>query len=512
MPDQSSNVEKQQVAESAVNIHSFGYGRPENMSLVRELVFVLVITCAQLFTQIGVGQGIAPIEIIGDYFGDTDPGVKAWYVAGYALTVGTFILAAGRLGDMFGHKLMFVIGFAWFCVWSLLAGIANYVQHSSVFFSFCRGMQGIGPAVLLPNGLAILGRTYHSPGRRKHLVFAFFGASAPSGFLIGCLFSGMLAQLSFWAWGFYIMAICCAGLAVLSIFVIPPDDSAGFSEVRNNEGFDYLGAFFGIAGLILINCAWNQSPIEGWERAYVYVLLIVGTACLVAFFIVELKVAKHPLIPLAAFNGTIGRTLTCIACGWATFGIWIFFLWQFWLNLQHKTPLTCSAQFVPAAISGFAASLFTGLVVGRMPTSLVMMIAMIAFCAAVILLAPMPIHQTYWAESFVSIIVGCWGMDISFPAATILLSSAVPKEHQGIAASLVATVVNYSISIGLGIAGTVQRYTVPQASVVVDNIQIQLKSYRSAFYTAIGLSGLGVLVAFYSVIVDLISRKKKTNL
>lgn len=507
MPDQCSNVEKQQEPVSAVNIDKFAHGRPENMSQLRELVFVLIITCAQLFTQIGVGQGIAPIEIIGDYFGDSDPGVKAWYVAGYALTVGTFILAAGRIGDMFGHKLIFVIGFAWFCVWSLLAGISNYVQNSSIFFSFCRGMQGIGPAMLLPNGLAILGRTYHAPGKRKNLVFALFGASAPSGFLIGCLFSGMLAQLSFWAWGFYIMAICCAGLAALSMLIIPPD-GGGFAEVRKYEGFDYAGAFFGIAGLILINCAWNQSPIEGWEKAYVYVLLILGTVCLVVFFVVELKVSKHPLIPLSAFNGTIGRTLACIACGWATFGIWIFFLWQFWLNLQHKTPLTCSAQFVPAAISGFAASLFTGFVVGRITTSLIMMIAMIAFCAAVILLAPMPIHQTYWAESFFSIIVGCWGMDISFPAATLLLSSAVPKEHQGIAASLVATVVNYSISIGLGIAGTVQRYTVPEASTEVDDIQIQLKSYRSAFYTAIGLSGLGVLVAFYSVINDSISRKR----
>jgi hypothetical protein len=81
-----------------------------------------------------------------------------------------------------------------------------------------------------------------------------------------------------------------------------------------------------------------------------------------------------------------------------------------------------------------------------------------------------------------------WGMDMSFPAATIILSDEIPKGQQGIAASLVNTVVNYSISIGLGIAGTVE------SSLNAGGTDI-LKGYRSAWYTGIGLSGVGVLIA-----------------
>lgn len=84
---------------------------------------------------------------------------------------------------------------------------------------------------------------------------------------------------------------------------------------------------------------------------------------------------------------------------------------------------------------------------------------------------------------------------MSFPAATIILSEALPKEHQGLAASLVNTVINYSISIGLGIAGTVQT----QISTGTTEKEL-LRGYRSAFYVGIGLSGLGVAVATLFII------------
>lgn len=81
-----------------------------------------------------------------------------------------------------------------------------------------------------------------------------------------------------------------------------------------------------------------------------------------------------------------------------------------------------------------------------------------------------------------------WGMDMSFPSATIILSNAVSREHQGSAASLVNTVVNYSVSIGLGFAGTVET-RLNHGGLDV------LRGYRSALYLGIGLSGLGVGIA-----------------
>lgn len=166
-------------------------------SLFREILFVGIICMAQFMNQAGLGMALSPLHIIGRSFGiENSPGQLSWLIAAYSLTVGTFILIAGRLGDLFGHKLLFIAGFLWFGLWSVLGGFGVYVS-SPRFFDCCRALQGIGAAFILPNSIAILGRTYE-PGRRKEMVFALFGATAPTGFNLGAVFSALIAQNLWW--------------------------------------------------------------------------------------------------------------------------------------------------------------------------------------------------------------------------------------------------------------------------------------------------------------------------
>jgi MFS family permease len=414
------------------------------------------------------------------------------------LTVGTFNLVAGRLGDIFGHTLLFILGYAWFGLWSLIAGVAVY-SHSLVFFAFCRAMQGIGPAVLMPCSLAILGRTY-KPGRRKEMVFAIFGAVAPGGFVIGAVFSSLLAQLAWWPWTYWCMAITCSVLSVLAIWIIPaPADDDGGSSDAGNQPFDYLGAITGVSGLVLFNVAWNQAPNVGWQSPYVVVLLVLGLLFFAAFYIVERKV-RQPLVPVSALKTETYFVLGCVALGWSSFGIFIYYIWQFLGNLRHETPLDITAQLVPASISGLCAAVTTGFLISRIRTSYIMVMAMTAFCVGNILIGTMPVGQIYWAQTFVGIVVICWGMDMSFPAATVILSNLVPKRHQGVAASLVTTVVNYSISIGLGIAGTVESKVNGRGT----NLE---RGYRGAYYAAIGLSGCGIVLSLLFVALHYMKNK-----
>ena len=129
-----------------------------------------------------------------------------------------------------------------------------------------------------------------------------------------------------------------------------------------------------------------------------------------------------------------------------------------------------------------------------------MLLSMCAFFIGTTLLATAPISQVYWAQAFVSIIIMPWGMDMSFPSATILLSSKVGKENQGVAMSLVNTVVNYSISVGLGLAGTVERSVHSKHG---DGREV-LRGFRGAWYFGMGLSGVGVLIALSFVAVGML--------
>ena len=456
------------------------------LSAAREVAFLIIICSAQLLTQGGLGQAVFPIHIIGRDFGKQSPGQLSWYVAAYSLTVGTFILAAGRLGDIFGHKRMLIVGFIWFGFWSAIAGLSVY-SHSAVFFDVCRALQGIGPAVLLPNSLAILGRTY-PPGPRKAMAFSMFGACAAGGSVIAGIFASLLAERVWWPWAYWCMAIVDCLVGASALFVIP---AAPTSET-GDKSFDFWGFITGVTGLVLLNVSWNQAPIVGWDTPYIIVLLILGFALIVAFFMIERKVSQ-PLVPLRALSPKVAFVLGCVALGWSSFGIWLLYSLQFIQVLREVSALGSAAQFVPAAIMGFIAATVTGFLIHHIRTSYIMAISMLSFCVGIILPATMPVHQTYWIQMFLSTLIMVWGMDMSFPAATMIVSDLVPKGQQGVAASLVATVVNYSISIGLGIAGTVEVH--------VDRGGFDtLRGYHGAFYVGVGLSAMGVLLSLCFVL------------
>jgi MFS family permease len=384
-----------------------------SISLFREAVFILIICTAQLMTQAALGQVIASLHVIGDWFSTTQhtvtSGELSWFAAGYSLTVGTFILPAGRLGDLYGHKKIFIIGFAWFGVWSLIAGFSAYAK-SQVFFAVCRAMQGIGPALLLPNALAILGRTYH-PGPRKDMAFSLFGATAPGGFCLGATFSSLLAKLAWWPWAFWIMGIACLALAALGIVVIPhiPESESERFTKGQKGALDLPGACTGVAGLVLINFAWNQGPVVGWPTVYVYVLLIVGFLFVLAFFLIERR-AAFPLLPISAFTGETGFVLACMAAGWSSFGIWVFYQWQFQEISRGDSPLNIAGKVSPTAVSGLVAAVTSGLVMSRVRPAVIMVVSMSGFCIGNIITATAPVAQTYWAQIFVAMVIMPWGM------------------------------------------------------------------------------------------------------
>lgn len=459
------------------------------LTLPREIALIAIISTAQLLTQSALAQSIAPLHIIGASFHVSNPALLSWLPAAYSLTVGTFILPAGRLGDLYGHKRLFVAGYLWFAVWSLIAGFSVYA-HSIVFFAVCRAMQGIGPALLLPNGIAILSRTY-PPGNRKAMVLSIFGACAPGGFVVGAAGSGVFAQLVWWPWAYWVLGgvlFVVAGLAVMFVPHMPVvGGKARFVEM------DLLGSVLGVVGLVLVNFAWNQGPVVGWQTVYVYVLLIVGFLVLAAFFYVEARVAEFPLVPLKSLTRDTLLVFGCIAAGWSSFGIWVYYLWQMLEVERGHSVLLSAAQMSPTAISGLCAAITTGFLISKFQPGWIMLASMTAFAIGITMLATMPVEQIYWSQTFVSTVITSWGMDMSFPSGIIVLSNSMPEEYQGLAASLINTVVNYSISIGLGMAGTVESH-------VNDGGKNTLKGYRGAWYLGIGMDVLAIIISLCLVV------------
>ncbi|CAD6884479.1 unnamed protein product [Tilletia laevis] len=585
------------------------------LALAREIGTVIIVSLCMLFTQSGVGQAISTLDYVSRSFGIEDsPGNQSWLAASYSLLVGTLVLPMGSAGDLLGHKKLVVIGFAWFALWSLITGLSSYAG-SHIFFDVCRGLQGAGPAMILPNGVAILGRMYRNGSLRKYISFCAFAATAPNGFLVAAAFSGIVVQETSVGWPltFYLFAIVLFLVTIASIFILPDEDellaihrqheeddrekerderekqkladnhgggkkdvsrtpldpnsilqrndaetasvsstgqhrsivatppettdtdliattSARFdaahdgnqSQARiikvaqpgNDEEpvkprFDWIGAFLGVSSLLLLNVAWNQGGVVGWQDPQTYILLIIGTLLGAAFVYSSFKLAQ-PLLPPDVWTGENALVLGCVALGWASFGLWCFYSWRIWLVIRQSSVLLSTAYMSPAAFTGIVAAFGTGYFLQAAGPGPVLVIAMCFFCLGNVLVGTMPAQQTYWAASFITMLLTPIGMDSSFPSASIIISDNLPHSRQGQAGSLVNTVINWSIAIGLGIGGTVERYITEDLRKNPNGLQpieITFKGYRSAMYVGIGLSSLGVLLSLVNWVV-IIRRNK----
>lgn len=210
------------------------------LSLTREIFMLFTVCSAQGMVQASLAQSFLPGQVIGEVFGAESADI-AWYPAAYGLTSGAFMLAFGRVGDILGHKRLFLAAWGWFSFWALLAGISVY-SGSQVFFDICRAFQGIAAAALVPSALAILGSIY-KPGPRKNLAFSLYASGAPIGFTLGAAFSALLAQLASWPWVFYINAIACLIYGGLAYIFVPH-----LGRKPSPEPFDYLGTLTIISG------------------------------------------------------------------------------------------------------------------------------------------------------------------------------------------------------------------------------------------------------------------------
>ena len=113
------------------------------------------------------------------------------------LTHGTFVLISGRLGAIYGHKYILMLGGMWWTVWSLINAFCGEI----VSFNIARGLTGVGAGLIFPNAIAIIGTTF-PPGRMRNISIAFFGAAAPVGGGSGPVFAGLFTQLLPWKWLF----------------------------------------------------------------------------------------------------------------------------------------------------------------------------------------------------------------------------------------------------------------------------------------------------------------------
>src|SRR4051794_10457106 len=264
----------------------------------------------------------------------------AWVVNAYLLTFGGFLLLGGRLGDLFGHRRLFLIGIAFFTAASIACGLST----TQGVLVAARAIQGLGGAVVSAVALSLIMNLFTEPADRAKAM-GVFGFVAAGGGSIGVLLGGVLTDLLSWHWIFLVNIPIGAAVMVFSLRLLPGDRPAG-------EGgrLDVAGAVTVPLALMLAVYAIVDGNNAGWSSARTLGLLAGAVVLFGAFLLIESRVPS-PLVPLGLFRRRNLAVANVVGVLWAAAMFAWFFLSALYLQLVlGYSPLEVGLAFLPANI------------------------------------------------------------------------------------------------------------------------------------------------------------------
>ncbi len=370
------------------------------------------------------------------------PTTLAWVVNAYLLTFGGFLLLGGRLGDLFGHRRLFLIGIVIFTLASLVCGLAQ----SQAMLVSARAVQGLGGAVVSAVGLSLTMNLFTEPAERAKAM-GFFGFVAAGGGSIGVLLGGVLTGALNWHWIFLVnlpigVAVCAAALLVL------PASSVG----RTTGRLDVAGAITVTAALMLAVYAIVNGNEAGWTSLRTLGLLALAIALLAAFLWIETR-TPSPLVPLTLLRERNVATANGIGVLWAAAMFAWFFLSALYLQtVLGYSPLLVGLAFLPSNLIMGALSLgLSAWLVMRFGIKLPLAFGLALAAAGLLLFARAPINGNFVVDVLPGMILLGFGAGIAFNPVLLAAMSGVKPSDSGLASGIVNTSFMMGGALGLAI-------------------------------------------------------------
>jgi EmrB/QacA subfamily drug resistance transporter len=370
---------------------------------------------------------------------------QQWIINAYTLTFAGFLLLGGRAADLFGRRRTFVVGLGVFTVCSLLGGLA---QNGGQLIA-ARAVQGIGGAILAPATLSLLTTTFIEPAARRRALGAW-SATAASGAAAGVLAGGLLTDLLDWRWVLFVNVPIGAALIAAAIV------SLAESRTDTRPRLDLAGAITVTSGLGLLVYGIVSTDTRSWGSSATVLTLLGGAALLVAFVVIELRLAAHPLVPLGVFRlrSVAAANGIAVTIGAALFGMF-FFLSLYLQQVNGYSPLKAGLAFLPAALATLTGALSAARLVTRLGVRRQLIIGPALAMAGLAWLSQLSAGDGYFAHVFGALVLTGLGMGLSFVPMTIAATADVPIHQAGLASGLINTTRQIGGAVGLAVMATV---------------------------------------------------------
>jgi EmrB/QacA subfamily drug resistance transporter len=366
----------------------------------------------------------------------------AWVVNAYLLTFGGFLLLGGRLGDLFGHRRLFLVGISLFTVASVACGVST----TQGLLVAARAVQGLGGAVVSAVALSLMMNLFTEPAERAKAM-GIFGFVMAGGGSLGVLLGGVLTDTLNWHWIFLVNVPIGVVVSILTLRLLPPARG-----VAAGGHLDVAGAVTVTASLMLAVYAIVKGNEVGWASGRTLGILAAAAVLLALFAGIEARI-RSPLVPLGLFRLRNVATANIVGILWAAAMFAWFFLSALYLQLVlGYSPLKVGLAFLPANLimGAFSIGLSAKLVMRfgfRTPLAAGLLLA----AAGLVLFARAPVDGSFLVDVLPSmILLGC-GAGMAFNPVLLAAMSDVEPSESGLASGVVNTAFMMGGALGLAV-------------------------------------------------------------
>jgi len=368
-----------------------------------------------------------------------------WVVNAYALAFGGFLLLGGRAADLYGRRRIFMLGLCLFAGASLVCALA---QDQGMLVG-ARALQGLGAAVLSPATLTILTVTFRSP-RERARALGTWSAMAAVGGASGALLGGVLTDLLSWRWIFYINIPVGVAALVAARVVLTETRAEG-----PRPPLDVPGAVTVTGGLVALVYAVAGTTTHPWASAATVVPLAVAAMFLAVFAVVELRVARAPLVPFRLFRsrGLSAANASMLLVGGAMFSMW-FFVSLYLQDVLRFSPLLTGVGFIPQTACIAVAAQLSSRLVPRLGPRLPLVVGAVLSAGGLAWLSRIEANGSYWTSVFGGADLATLGMGLAMTPLAFAATAGVAPAEAGLASGVLNTSRQVGASVALAVLAT----------------------------------------------------------
>jgi EmrB/QacA subfamily drug resistance transporter len=366
-----------------------------------------------------------------------------WVVTGYALTFGALMLTGGKLADLLGRRLIFVVGLAVFTLSSLACGLAG---GASLLIA-ARVVQGVGAAMMNPSTLSIITVTF--PPRQRGTAIGIWAGVSALALAIGPLVGGLITEHINWNWIFFInVPVGAIAIAAAYAFI---DESR---DTSHEQRPDVPGLLSSALGLFALSYALIEANTYGWTSGRILVAFVIAAVSLAGFVLLE-RHQRLPMLDLSLFRniGFAGANGVMLLVGLAMFGVF-FYVSLYVQQILGYSPTQAGASFLPWTLLIILLAPQAGRLSDRIGPRPLVAGGMVVVASSLFVFSRFGANASFW-DLLPGMLLGGIGMSMAMAPTTAAAMSSVQPDKAGVGSAVLNSMRQVGGSLGIAVMGAI---------------------------------------------------------